>query len=411
MECGSLSKTVQILSSKEALAYKVFDKSIKSGSKIVIAYSGGKDSTALAILLYRWMNTRKVKGLDITLLHNDTLSEINPMEEWAKKFMADFVDKATKLGNKVAIRIVTPPAVDTFYWRVIVRGYPAMSFNFRWCVKLLKIKPTSNNISSLSDDSLMFTGLRETESVARGRAMQKKYGGCAMGASKCLAYYFLVQDDNKRTRSAPMRDWSTADVWEFMRNAKEFDINDLLYLYGCDEARYGCWHCTLAKVQWGLHTLNRQYLYLDALRILYRKISDLPEMRLKKKTGYSRLGPLNAAARSLFLHLMEIAETKSGIALYGMNEAQAKGHTLREIFYNLNANSAMKVILDTDVELNPKRRVHISELRNLQMHKKLLLKAIPKIQKSYQNDKSYLLAVNAGFNPADELLAELQSRL
>lgn len=404
-----MSQTILSLAEKEIQALHMLDESIKSGSKIVIAYSGGKDSTALAILFYRWVKLRKITGLKITLLHNDTLSEINPMEEWARKFMRKFQKQMKELGNKVNIKIATPPAIDSFYWRVIVRGYPAMSFNFRWCVKLLKVQPTGQSITNVnSEDTIVFTGLRENESQARSVSMKKRYGGCGMGPSKCLAYYFLVQNDKETAKAAPLRDWSNADVWEFMSNSKEFDISELLYLYGCDEARYGCWHCTLTRVQWGFQALPKQYLYFDALRILYRRISDLPELRKKKKTGYSSLGPLNAAGRSMMLHLMQIAEQQSGLRLYGMDEARVNGNSLRHIFYRLPSKQAMSIILHEDKQLDQGRLVAISEVRNLSKHRRIIRKAITKIRKVYQSDKSHILAAGRGIDATGELLKQLE---
>jgi len=109
----------------------------------VVAYSGGKDSTLLLILLYRWLAERdSALTFKITILHNDTLGEINSMEFWARSFIAEISERIRKLGHRVETIITTPPARDTFYWRVIVRGYTAPNYHFRWCVKLLKLKPT-----------------------------------------------------------------------------------------------------------------------------------------------------------------------------------------------------------------------------------------------------------------------------
>jgi 3''-phosphoadenosine 5''-phosphosulfate sulfotransferase (PAPS reductase)/FAD synthetase and related enzymes len=153
---------------KEENVYKIFD-SIVNKEMLTLAYSGGKDSTILAILLLRWLRLRKIKGLTITLLHNDTLSEINPMELWAREFMYRFKQEAESMGNKVNINIVKPSIIDSFYWRVFIRGYPAPSFSFRWCVELLKIKPAS----TIDNGNLFLVGLRENESTARVSLVRK----------------------------------------------------------------------------------------------------------------------------------------------------------------------------------------------------------------------------------------------
>jgi DNA sulfur modification protein DndC len=362
------------------------------------------------VLLYRWVKERRISGLNITLLHNDTLSEIDMMEKWARKFMRDFKAKMAELGNSVTIKVVVPPSIDTFYWRAIVRGYPAPSRNFRWCVKLLKMQPTKKGIANLGDN-LMMTGLREFESKERVKLVRQRYGSCPLGPSKCLAYYFLARDDGTNHKIVPIRDWSSADVWEVLRSTEDFDIADLLYLYGCDEARYGCWHCTLARVQWGLHALEKEYLYYDALRLLYRRISDEHSLRMRKKGGYSKLGALNGAGRSMLLHLINITEEKSKIPIYGLDEAKVNGVSLRKLFFVVDGRNARKAVRLADPKLNPKRYVSLADVRNIRKYGKRVKTAIKHIEKATKHDKTRTLALEKGFDPTKELLDALSVRV
>lgn len=400
----------QSITEKDEKVYAIFDQSIAVGSNVTLAYSGGKDSTVLAILLYRWVKERKISGLTITLLHNDTLSEIEMMEKWARKFMRDFRTKMSAMGNTVKIKVAVPPAIDTFYWRALVRGYPAPSRNFRWCVKLLKMEPTKNTISDL-DTNLIMTGLREFESKERMKLVRQRYGGCPLGPSKCLAYYFLAEGGTDSNKIVPIRDWSNADVWEFLRKVEDFNLSDLLYLYGCDEARYGCWHCTLARVQWGLHALEKEYLYYDALRLLYRRISDDRLLRIKKKTGYSKLGALNAAGRSMLLHLTNITEKTSGIPIYGLDEAKVDGVSLRRLLFELDGRKARKAVRLADPKLDPKRYVSLADMRDIRKYKRRVRGAIRRIEKLTLEDKSRILSKERGFDPTNELLGELLARV
>jgi|GEM_PF-519263 len=401
-----------LLTNKEEHVYEIFDECLKS-NHVTLAYSGGKDSTVLAILFLRWLKYRGIKELYITLLHNDTLGEINPMEIWAREFMYKFKSVAESIGNYVNINIAKPSIVDSFYWRVFIRGYPAPTFNFRWCVNLLKIRPTSNIIDSNSNNgndysnSILLVGIRESESSARISLVKKKYGNCPAGAGKCLAYYFAVENKNK---IAPLRDWSNADIWEFLRCIKKeddigIDISPLLYLYGCEEARYGCWHCTLTKVQWGLHALDDRYLYWDALRLLYRKISDIPSLRLKKNKGYSKLGALNAKARTLLLRLLAITEEVSGIKAYGLDELTYKGYTLRAILYELDAKEANKLIDEIDPTIDRRRKVGIQDIRDLNKYQ--FNNIITELKRMTENEKSVILAKKRGFDVINILLNKL----
>jgi DNA sulfur modification protein DndC len=392
--------------SKESKIYEIFDQTIKKAGEVTIAYSGGKDSTTLAILFLRWLKIRKISGLRIILLHNDTLSEIEPMEYWARAFMQIFKRLASDFGNDVEIKIDRPPIIDTFYWRVIIRGYPAPTWNFRWCVKLLKTNPTSKTIGGLVNNYVL-TGVRETESHERAKNVRQKYGGCPLGPSKCLAYYFLKFNDGQTKKIAPLRDWTNADVWEFLRSVKDVDISDLLYLYGCEEARYGCWHCTLATVQWGLHVLDERYLYWDAVRLLYRRISDIPSLRFRKTTGYSRLGALNACARSILLYLMRSSEQLSGVKLYGLDESCYRGYSLREILYEIDASEVENIITEADPKLDPGRRVPISDIRNISKYRNVIPKICKRLESASVNDKSRRIAIRKGLDPVTSLLAEL----
>lgn len=381
--------------------YKVFDEALTKYSKIVLAYSGGKDSTVLAILFYKWLMLRNIKGLNVVLLHNDTLSEINPMEMWARHFMNEYSKRLSLIGNNVEIRIIVPDAIDTFYWRVFVRGYPAPTYNFRWCVNLLKMKPAKRSLHD--DDAVLLTGIRESESSTRAGIVKRSYGSCPLGPSKCLAYYLQINESNI-TKISPLRDWQTADVFEYLRHEKDFDVSELLRLYDCDGARFGCWHCTLATVQWGLQVLSNNYLYFDMLRLIYRRISDIPELRLRKNTGYSKLGALNHIARSIIFHAINIAEELSNIKLYGLDEIKVHNITLRELFYKINAKEANKIIKTID---NTDKFINIEKIRKLDNN---ALPFINMIDEMSIKDKSRILALKRGFDPMKEILQELKER-
>lgn len=395
--------------------FKIFDNSIDQSSNVIIAYSGGKDSTTLAILFYYWLRTRAIIPKSITLLYNDTLSEIDTMESWTLRFMQRYRELLERLNITTNIKVMTPPIIDTFYWRVFVRGYPAPTFNFRWCVNLLKMRPANEVMKLLQDEgSIILVGLRDSESITRKSNMNKRYGNtttCMATASKCLAYYYSQIDDaNKKV--APLRDWRTVDIWEFLRSIDrdEFNLDDLFTLYNCDETRYGCWHCTLVKTQWGLHAQNNNLLYLEAVRILYRAISDIPELRLRKSNGYSRLGALNGLARCILLNSLKTAEELSGMRLYALDmRTDACPYSLRDILFNIDAKEAMDIIFSIDKRVNKNRVIPIDKIRSLRSydngHVSKILEYIVNIA---GNHTSMLLANKRGFNPLKEIITTLR---
>ena len=390
--------------------FKVFDDSIEENSELTLAFSGGKDSTLLAALFFSWLKDHPNASLKIKVLHNDTLSEISPMEDWARYFMVVFKERIEKFSNStVEIQIKTPKPIDTFYWRAIVRGYPPPSFNFRWCVHLLKEKPAQ--LDSISGK--VFTGLRDAESSTRSASMKKKYGNsCGASPGGCMAYYYSSNGSGNKV--APFREWTDGDVWAFLwkyRTSGDFDISPLFNLYANPKVRYGCWHCTLASVQWGLHTLDHGLAYFEAVRILYRKFSDLHYLRKRKSTGYSKYGPLNAAGRSLLLNMLLIAEELSGIKLYGLDFTVTEGHSLREIFFAMEPKNAEKTIKAADSRLPEYRHVKISKTRNMQENQKLILRAIKDVNGAYQKEKSFKLMIQGGRDPFKTVLQQLALKL
>jgi len=403
------------LSNKIEDAFKILDKMIKPRSNIVIAYSGGKDSTALILLFYEWVKRRKIEDLNVIILHNDTLDEILPMELWARKFMKQTQDIFGKLGYEIELLITKPPLIDTFYWRVLVRGYPAPTYNFRWCVKLLKRNPTRKSLQALSSRFnqkrvILLTGLRETESFNRKRSITRRFGSCSMGGGKCLAYFFSREDFKGVKKVAPLRCWETIDVWSLISLDSPFDVSDLLELYTCEGARYGCWHCTVTRVQWGLHALkDDHYLYFDAARLIYRKLSDIPWLRKRKRKGYSRLGALNTAARAIIFRLLKTLESLSGKKLYGLDESQVyDGTSLREILFNSSAEDIEKIISLEDKNLDPKRRVNFSEIIYPKKRcRDLIVKSLKEIERSSRGEKSRKLMLARGFDAVKEIIEEI----
>jgi len=313
--------------------------------RLVVAYSGGKDSTAVAILVYRWIRERAPPVDRVVLLHGDTLSEVGPVEVWARKFAEEYVRKLSQ-HVETDVAIVAPEPTETFYWRVFVRGYPAPTFAWRWCVKPLKFAPAQRFVGGLGRDTVVVVGLRDEESVERAKLMARRFGACQPGS--CLGAFFSTADGVPKV--APIRNWTTEEVWAFLRAQRDFDVSDLFRLYATTRGRQGCWHCTLVRVHAGLY-VEPSYAWVDALRLIYRAVSDMAELRMPKNTGYSKLGGLTALGRAIIYRAVPIVEEKSGHRFYGLDAVEVNGYTLREIFYELDterADLAIKRVDPTD---------------------------------------------------------------
>jgi len=358
------------VSSRVDGVFSLFDEVLSSSRSVVVAYSGGKDSTALALLLCEWIELRGCSDVDVLLLNSDTLSEIPEMRLWTKSFMEGYVGRLRSLGVRASFMVVTPKPSETFYWRVFVRGYSAPTFNFRWCVYLLKRRPASE-ISSV--DAVLLLGHRDEESSARAKSLKDRLGFCPLSAGRCSSYYLQVEGNSRKVY--PIREWVEEEVWDYLESRKgEFCLDELfrLYGYGVVKARYGCWHCTLVKQQFGNIVLGNGNLYLEAFRLMYRWVSDLPEMRVRKNLGYSKLGHLTAPARSFLLHALKATEELSKIRLYGLDESVIQGRTLRQILYELPEDESDRIISEEENlnNGNHQRIYSIRDLRNLKANEK-----------------------------------------
>jgi len=373
-------------------AFRVFDEVALKYRTFVLAFSGGKDSTATAILFYKWVKKRVELGERhlprVVLLHNDTLSEIPEMEEWVEEFIRQYKEQLQRLGANVEVKIARPRSTETWYWRVFVRGYPAPTFNFRWCVDMLKIEPTGEALRRLTN-YVLIVGARDDESGARAKSMKTRFGSCSGGGS-CLGAYFTSSNDIPK--AAPIRFWSYDFVWAFLKAQKEFNIDKLIELYkgiargGSVGGRYGCWHCTLVTRQ-AANYYREEYLYAEAIRLLYRAISDIGELfRIRKNQGYSRWGPINELGRAILFHAIPTAEELAGKRIfYGLDKAMVGLHTLRKIFYIMSDEDADKLIKLTDPT---DRRVPLARLRDLAAHAHQLESAINQLR-HYLNSQNH----------------------
>jgi DNA sulfur modification protein DndC len=387
-------------------AFRVFDEAALKFRTFVLAFSGGKDSTAVAVLLYRWLAERGRRGEkfpNVVLLHNDTLSEIPEMEEWVEYFVSQFRERVEKLGVKLRVIFARPRATETWYWRVFVRGYPAPTFNFRWCVDMLKIEPTDSSLKRYKNYVLV-VGARDEESGARSKSMKERFGVCTGGGS-CLGAYFTSNNDIPK--AAPIRFWSYETVWAFLKVQKDFDVGRLVELYrglassGSLGGRYGCWHCTLV-VRQAANYYREEYLYAEAIRLMYRAVSDLAELfRERKEGGYSRWGPLNPLGRAVVFNALRAAEELTGRRIfYGLDKARIRNLTLRKIFYEMDPEKADRVITQADPT---DRRVPVTALRDLSRHEGL--------RTALDTLNAYFASRNHRGEAADKALREILASL
>lgn len=179
---------------------------------VVISFSGGKDSTAVADLV-----VRALENPSLVHIFGNTTLEFPLTLEYAQRF---------RRNNPRAILKIAKNKEQNFYDVCEDIGPPARMM--RWCCSMFKTGPITRILNNLYKDAqiLTFYGIRKYESVSRSK-------------------YERVSKNNesvkiqKQTVAAPIFDWRDIDVWLYLLGEK-VDFNDA-YRLGYD--RVGCWCC------------------------------------------------------------------------------------------------------------------------------------------------------------------------
>ncbi len=180
--------------------------------RIVISFSGGKDSAVTADL------TIKALG-DPALVHifGNTTLEFPNTEEYTERY---------RKANPKAIFKIAINREQEFYKVCEDIGPPARML--RWCCSMFKTGPITRTLNSMYRDKsiLTFYGIRKCESVSRSK-------------------YNRVEDNaesvkiQKQKVASPIFLWKDIDIWLYLFS-EEVDFNDA-YRLGYD--RVGCWCC------------------------------------------------------------------------------------------------------------------------------------------------------------------------
>lgn len=179
---------------------------------IILSFSGGKDSTAVADLAIKALSNPS-----LVHIFGDTTLEFPFTVEYAKRYREE---------HPQAIFQIAKNKEQVFYDVCSDIGPPARMM--RWCCFMFKTGPITRVINNLyrNQKVLTFYGIRKGESVARSK-------------------YKQIEDDpssikiQQQTVASPIFFWSDFDVWLYILS-ENIDFNDA-YRLGYD--RVGCWCC------------------------------------------------------------------------------------------------------------------------------------------------------------------------
>lgn len=315
-----------------------------------IAWSGGKDSSALLTLVIYLILAGKVPPPKrLSVRYADTRMELLPLWIAAQQIREELEDKTAALaalGCTLDIETVVAPLDDRFLVYMLGRGVPPPNnMTFRWCTGQIKIEPMAASLAALAvragfgkmvagrrpgslvyqglgeQKLLVLTGVRQGESASRDGRIALS---CSKDDAECgQGWYQRSLPGALCDTLAPILHWRVCHVWEWLRTwAPSIIFGDwsteiIADAYGGDEAeesgaRTGCVGCPLAELDLALDALIAQARWaflapLKRLRPLWRALREKqrrlrkPGRELLKGGGYSsnpqRLGPLTFETR------------------------------------------------------------------------------------------------------------------
>lgn len=308
----------------------------------VVAYSGGKDSTALlqlVVMLLKDMGKRAKKTVHVVA--SDTRVEAPNISAYLAESMRQIADFAKACALPIQVRQVQPDIKDTFWAKLIGKGYPPPTRWFRWCTSNMKIRPARRAIEDItlkSGSVILLLGTRRAESSDRAKRMD--------GRERTELGLNPHHEIPNALVASPIEHWSTEDVWDFLMshdpapwggthqflfdlyrqaNAGECPVVLDLNTPSCGGSRFGCWTCTVVKedksmrgfIQSGATQMQPLARYRDWLKTFREDSANRSPVT---RNGQNKLGPFTPKARQTILEELLKTEHESGLNLIADEE-------------------------------------------------------------------------------------------
>ena len=299
----------------------------------IIGFSGGKDSTVVLQLIWNALlkidSDKRIR--DVHVVCNDTLVENPIIEQYVNEILLKIQKAATKQGLPIIVHKSIPILDETFWIKLIGLGYPTPNNLFRWCTERLKIDPTSNYIKSMvkeRQEAIVILGTRSAESATRAKSIKKhEIKGNRLSEHQTLKNTFVYQ---------PIKSLTTEEVWGYINTIESpwgADNKTLFNIYAdassddyecptivtnknspsCGQSRFGCWVCTVVKVDKSTTALiENGYKWLQPLLDIRNSLVDernKPENREDlRRNGQPGPGPYKMEYRTKVLEQVLTAQ-------------------------------------------------------------------------------------------------------
>lgn len=229
----------------------------------LVGFSGGKDSTMLASLVFDAVLSAPVdqRKKPVAILCTDTRVEIPAIVEMVESTLARMHKFSQQNNLNVEVNLLKPPPEQSFWVNLIGRGYPPPNRTFRWCTQRMKIDPVNAFVNQRLGhwgEAILHLGARRAESSTRAQTMAGRETRKGLRRHPDLPRVWV---------SNSIEFLTTEEVWAYLlqnRNPWGGDNRALYKLYAnasngecpiqidsstpsCGSSRFGCWTCTVVE--------------------------------------------------------------------------------------------------------------------------------------------------------------------
>jgi DNA sulfur modification protein DndC len=303
----------------------VIDVATRYGSMPwVIGFSGGKDSTIVVHAVVEAIK-RGARLSKVYVVYEDTLLEHPQLRQAVVEFLNSLLRVSeNELDGIVEPVIVRPAPGEDFISMMVLRGYPAPGPRFRWCTRVLKLRPLLRFVCSLKCFA-MVSGVRLDESRYRRSNLNSKN---FIGDGIAKARFYGIET----VAVMPILSWCNSDVIRFLQTYSRWDGKSYDYLsnlYGFNNlneklvdnipitVRFGCWVCSVI----GREKMPIPQPLLEAKQRLIQVAKKDPRYREWKD---NRLGKLNIEGRrkvaEIFLQALQKVPEAFGYSIKRLEE-------------------------------------------------------------------------------------------
>ena len=205
------------------------DDRIKN-ARLVVSTSGGKDSTAMCLMLMEMGYTSRDYDrvfFDTGWEHQETYKYLDELEQTVGPILRLRADVPVKPEHKeIVADIESKLGFESPMVRRIFKGMFFSSRRMKWCTKELKLNPAKKYFKELDCDFVNVVGIRREESKRRSGMTEWEWSD----TFDCWIW-------------RPIIGWTEADV---INIHKRFKLRpNPLYLQGSH--RVGCWPCIMSR--------------------------------------------------------------------------------------------------------------------------------------------------------------------